>query len=75
MNDQELKALKALVLVQGALIESLVWKVKHDKEMRDTFTNSYSEALKQAGSGTSRDAELATAMDRAYRSFAAKLAI
>ena len=48
MNEQEFKALKALVMVQGAVIQGLSWKIHHGKETKEAIQNSYA-TLMQAG--------------------------
>ena len=75
MNEQELKALKALVLVQGAVIQALSWKLNHGKEMKGALQNSYAPILRAQNQMPNPDKEFIAALEKAHREITGQLAL
>ena len=75
MNEQEFKALKALVMVQGAVIQGLSWKIHHGKETKEAIQNSYATLLRAANSAVPHDKEFVAALEKAHTDVVMQLAL
>ena len=75
MNEQEFKALKALVMVQGAVIQGISWKIHHSKETKEAIHNAYAPLIRAANQAVPFDKEYATALEMAYRETLVHLAL